>query len=133
MPQEIVMSSDIESPAKVREYFTPEKVLLDDEYEEKIADPEDEAETAEEVLDDSAEQETVSPALSSIQQYLHDIGAVPLLSREREVELAMAIERGQTERFEALFSLPMAFQHVLALGDRVAQGEVKLRSLVEKS
>ena len=94
---------------------------------------EEEIESGEEALtDETAEVDEITPALSSIQQYLHDIGAVPLLNREREVELAMTIERGQTEIFEAVFALPMARRRVLELGDAVARGELELRTIVEK-
>ncbi len=70
---------------------------------------------------------------SSIQQYLHEIGSVSLLSREREVELATEIERGKNQILEGLFSTPLALRHVLELGDAIANGELELRQVVEKS
>jgi RNA polymerase primary sigma factor len=122
------MSLDIE-PAKfleVQEADIEELLAKDPEIEEEI-------ESGDEVLtDETAEVEEITPALSSIQQYLHDIGSVPLLNREREIELAMTIERGQKEIFEAVFALPMARRRVLELGDAVARGELEMRALVEK-
>jgi hypothetical protein len=116
------MSLDIE-PAKfveVHEANIEEFLAKDPEIEE-------ESESEEEALtEEAAEVDEITPALSSIQQYLHDIGSVPLLNREREIELAMTIERGQREVFEAVFTLPMARRHVLELGDAVARGNKKV-------
>jgi RNA polymerase primary sigma factor len=92
-------------------------------------------------IDSSDEPEEVEPAepedqgvvLSSIQQYLHEIGSVALLSREREVELATEIERGKNQILEALFSTPLALRHALEMGDAVTNGKLELRQVVEKS
>lgn len=90
----------------------------------------DDTEAAEE---EPAEREEAEANLSSIQQYLHEIGSVPLLSREREIDLAMQIEQGKTQILEALFGAPMVLRHILHLGESVAKGELELRAIIEKS
>jgi RNA polymerase primary sigma factor len=90
------------------------------------------------VTDDSRENEPSQrdargASLDSIQQYLREIGTVPLLTRQRETELAMQMERGQTQVFEALFSTPMALRHLIELGNAVARGELELATIIEKS
>ncbi len=80
-----------------------------------------------------ADRDEVSANLNSIQQYLHDIGSVPLLSREREIEIAMQMERGEKQIFAALFATPMALRHVLELGTAVVRGEAELVKIIEKS
>ena len=80
-----------------------------------------------------AAKEEAGLALSSIQQYLHEIGAVPLLSREREVALAMQIEQGKHEILAALCAVPSTLAHILKMGDAVANGDLDLREVVEKS
>ena len=90
----------------------------------------DDSEGAEE---EPAEHEEAEANLNSIQQYLHEIGSVPLLSREREIELAMQMERGKNQILEALFGAPIVLSHILHLGEAVAHGELDLRSIVEKS
>lgn len=90
----------------------------------------DDSEGAEE---EPAEREEAEANLNSIQQYLHEIGSVPLLSREREIELAMQMERGKNQILEALFGAPMVLRHILHLGEAVAHGELDLRAIVEKS
>jgi RNA polymerase primary sigma factor len=90
----------------------------------------DDSEGAEE---EPAEPEEAEANLSSIQQYLHEIGSVPLLNREREIELAMQMERGKNQILEALFGAPMVLRHILHLGEAVAHGELDLRTIIEKS
>jgi len=70
--------------------------------------------------------------MSSVQQYLRDIGAVALLTREREIELAMRIEQGQTQILEALYSTPLALRYVSHLGQSLADGAVELNEVIEK-
>jgi RNA polymerase primary sigma factor len=71
-------------------------------------------------------------ALTSVQQYLRDIGAVTLLTREREIELAKRIETGQKQILHALFSAPLAARYILQLGQAVASGELEITEVVEK-
>ena len=91
------------------------------------------AEESEDSEEEPVEREETEANLSSIQQYLHEIGSVPLLSREREIELAMQMERGKNQILEALFGAPIVLRHVLHLGDAVAHGELELRAIIEKS
>ena len=72
---------------------------------------------------------TVDP----ITTYLHEIGAIPLLSREREVELAKKMDSGKNEIIAALFSAPMCLHYTISLGDAVANGELDIRDVLEKS
>lgn len=72
---------------------------------------------------------TVDP----ITTYLHEIGAIPLLSREREVELARKMDAGKNEIIAALFSAPMCLHYTISLGDAVASGELDIRDVLEKS
>jgi RNA polymerase primary sigma factor len=69
---------------------------------------------------------------SSVQQYLHDIGSVPLLTREREIEIAMRIEKGQAEILQAIFSPTSATRYILQLAQAVASGELELKDVLEK-
>jgi RNA polymerase primary sigma factor len=71
-------------------------------------------------------------APSSVQQYLHDIGSVTLLTREREIEIAMRIEKGQAEILQAIFSPTSATRYVIELGQALAQGELELKDVLEK-
>ena len=92
------------------------------------------AEVSDEFADEEDPKEEVSDAsLGSVQQYLHDIGSVPLLTREREVELAKEIEGASNQIFDALFSIPFALRRVVELGARIDSGELDIRDVVGKA
>jgi RNA polymerase primary sigma factor len=84
-------------------------------------------------------EETETPGSESsgehdpITTYLREIGTVALLSREREVELAKEIEAGRKQVFDAIFTTPMALRRVLELSRALAEGELELRQIIEKS
>ena len=103
------------------------------EYHEQDQDFAGPLATPEDLVDDEeVEQEKPDAALSSVQQYLQDIGSVPLLSREREVELAKEVESASQQIFEALFSTPVALRRIVELGDALAAGELGLRDIIAK-
>jgi RNA polymerase primary sigma factor len=104
-----------------------------DELNDKEPEFLGEADSSDESEDEApADREELGASHSSIQQYLHEIGSVALLSREKETELAMQMERGKNQILETLWSIPMALRHVLELGSAIASGELDLRSVVEK-
>jgi RNA polymerase primary sigma factor len=80
-----------------------------------------------------AEPDESGANFSSVQQYLHEIGSVALLSRERETELAMQMERAKNQIQQTLWSIPMSINHVTELGNDVASGDLDLRTVVEKA
>jgi RNA polymerase primary sigma factor len=126
------MTLDFENETKIKQ-GTEAQDLDVDEFDEKepelAAELLSEEETTEE---EPAEREESSGISSSVQQYLHEIGSVPLLSREREVELAMQMERGRDQILEALFCTPMALRDIIQLGTAVSSGAIDLRQVVEK-
>ena len=60
--------------------------------------------------------------------YLREMGAVPLLTREDEVEIAKRIERGKLQALKALSRSPITIQQVLAIAEDLNRG---LRSIKE--
>ncbi|HXK30779.1 MAG TPA: sigma-70 factor domain-containing protein, partial [Candidatus Binatia bacterium] len=93
-----------------REQVQENEAALDPMSDHEPALDSDLDSTAESQEDQGAEREETGANLNSIQQYLHDIGSVPLLSREREIALAMQMERGEQDIFAALFSTPLALR-----------------------
>ena len=53
------------------------------------------------------------------QKYLREMGSVPLLNREEEVEIAKRIEGGEKEVIQALLSYPGTIDEVIRLGERL--------------
>jgi RNA polymerase primary sigma factor len=62
--------------------------------------------------------------------YFKEMGAVPLISREREVELAKQMEEGKALVQKAVYSAPVALRHALELGKRVERDELTLRDVL---
>ncbi len=65
-----------------------------------------------------------------VRMYLREMGTVPLLTREGEVEIARRIERGQNTVLKALSRSPLVIQDVLAMGDEVDRNNVSVRDIV---
>jgi len=57
-----------------------------------------------------------------VRMYLREMGTVPLLTREGEIELAKRIERGQTSVMKSLSRSPLVTRELLHLSGEVAQG-----------
>lgn len=127
------MQLDIETEQNTEDLTEPHGVGLD-EFEEKEIELDSQLASNEETQEDidASDTETGGPTSDPVQLYLREIGTVALLDREREVALAMQIEKGQNQVFETLFSVPMALRHVLELGSAVAAGELELPQLIEK-
>ncbi len=68
-----------------------------------------------------------------VRMYLREMGAVPLLTREGEVEIAKRIERGQTVVLKALSRSPLVIQKIIGMGEEVGRGALAARDLVQIS
>ncbi len=77
-----------------------------------------------------AEGDAAARTGDPVRMYLREMGNVSLLSRDGEVEIAKKIEEGEGVVIEHALSCSAAVQHVLALGDRVRRGEVRVHEVV---
>ena len=112
------------------------EILDSDAAEKRVARKKEFAETEEreepeaaEVLttfDDAAYGKTDDP----MRMYLREMGQIPLLSREGEIEIAKRIEEGQLEVSLATVSTPVAINAVLELGERLRKGELSVVDMV---
>ncbi len=65
-----------------------------------------------------------------VRMYLREMGAVPLLTREGEIELARRIERGQNSVKKALSRAPLLIQEMLSLGQELERGHVSVEDVL---
>ncbi len=65
-----------------------------------------------------------------VRMYLREMGTVPLLTREGEVEIAKRIERGKKAVLRVIARTPMAAQEVARLGERLQAREITVRDVV---
>ena len=65
-----------------------------------------------------------------VRMYLREMGTVPLLTREGEVEIAKRIERGQLRVLKSLSRSPIVIKEILALGEDLKRGVRSIKELV---
>jgi RNA polymerase primary sigma factor len=75
-------------------------------------------------LDTGAREQTDDP----VRIYLREMGVVPLLTREEEVDIAKRIERGQLNAMKALARSPLVIRQILVIGEDLKRG---IRSIGE--
>ena len=66
-----------------------------------------------------------------VRMYLREMGTVPLLTRDGEVEIARRIERGQNTVLKSLFRAPLVIQEVIGIGEEVAQDMLSARDVIQ--
>jgi RNA polymerase primary sigma factor len=65
-----------------------------------------------------------------VRMYLREMGTVPLLTREGEVEIAKRIERGQLRVLKALSRSPIVIHELLAMGEDLKKGVRSIKEVV---
>jgi RNA polymerase primary sigma factor len=108
----------LESPKTKGEGITVEK---GEEFK-----PDEAGEEAELDLTPGALDKTNDP----VRMYLREMGTVPLLTREGEVEIARRIERGQLKVLKALSRSPVIVQENFAVRDALKRGERSIKEIV---
>jgi RNA polymerase primary sigma factor len=122
LPAEITSSDDLDDIFSMFGSMGIEVVDSEQKYREK-AEGEEGAELD---LTPGALDKTNDP----VRMYLREMGTVPLLTREGEVEIAKRIERGKKAMLRAIARTPMAAQEVARLGERLAARELAIRDVV---
>jgi RNA polymerase primary sigma factor len=65
-----------------------------------------------------------------VRMYLREMGTVPLLTREGEIDLARRVERGQRAVTKALSRSPLVIREVLKLGEELTNGSASIRDVL---
>src|ERR671918_1915969 len=73
---------------------------------------------------------TLDKTNDPVRMYLREMGTVPLLTREGEVEIAKRIERGKKAVMKVITRTPMAAHEVARLSERLKNDERSVRELV---
>ncbi|MBI5569357.1 MAG: RNA polymerase sigma factor RpoD [Desulfomonile tiedjei] len=90
--------------------------------EEKSEDDDDE--------EIAADSESLVRGNDPVKMYLHEMGCVSLLTREGEVEIAKRIEQGEQQVFSVIIGCPVTIKEVLALGEKLLKGTVRLKEVI---
>jgi RNA polymerase primary sigma factor len=94
------------------------------DFEKKIEDSED-------VIDLELPAGVGEKVNDPVRMYLREMGTVPLLTREGEVEIARRIERGQNTVLKSLFRAPLVILEVISMGEQVAQDTLATRDVIQ--
>jgi RNA polymerase primary sigma factor len=73
---------------------------------------------------------TMEKTNDPVRMYLREMGTVPLLTREGEVEIAKRIERGQMRVLKAISRSPIVIREVMALGEDLKRGVRNIKEVV---
>ncbi len=93
------------------------------EFDKKIED-------GEEFTDLESTQDTGDKTNDPVRMYLREMGTVPLLTREGEIELAKRIERGERSVRKSLSRSPLIIREIVRLKDEVERDPLSVRDLL---
>src|SRR5437764_4963730 len=124
MPEEMTSADDIDD--LITTIGTQGIDLLDGP---KFGDKDFELEEGEDVELDLTPG-TLEKTNDPVRMYLREMGTVPLLTREGEVEIAKRIERGQLRVLKAISRSPIVIREIVALGEDLKRGVRNVKEVV---
>ncbi|MFN3323908.1 MAG: RNA polymerase sigma factor RpoD [Bryobacteraceae bacterium] len=98
--------------------------------EEPKLDYEKKSEDGDDLSDFDLGQDTGDKTNDPVRMYLREMGTVPLLTREGEIELARRIERGHKSVMKSLSRSPLIVREVLQLVDDLRTSTITVRELL---
>src|SRR5438093_6345214 len=110
--------------------------VLETLYLPPVTDAEPRLDASAEEIEPAAEdeeepiEESISPE-DPVRLYLREIGRIPLLTSEQEVELGQRMERGQARVRRAIMAVPMVRAALIELGERLRKREAAPEQFLE--
>jgi RNA polymerase primary sigma factor len=98
--------------------------------EEPKFEPGKRGETGEDVGDLDLGIETGDKTSDPVRMYLREMGTVPLLTREGEIEIAKRMERGRNAVFKALSRSPLVVRQLLNTKEELERGTISIRDIL---
>jgi RNA polymerase primary sigma factor len=129
LPSEITSSEELDDlfntfgSAGIEVIDSDQKYMRDEKTIDRTAEGSEELELD---LTPGALDKTNDP----VRMYLREMGTVPLLTREGEVEIARRIERGKLAVIKSISRTPLVAKKVIQLGDALKNGDRTIRELV---
>ncbi len=107
-----------------------------DFVEQRISDNRDvywdeNADTEEDELEEEKSVSFVDSDYEPLKMYLKEMGSIPLLTREGEIETAKRIERGRERVLRLIFSVPFAVEKLISCANLVKSGDLELDELTQ--
>jgi RNA polymerase primary sigma factor len=128
LPQDLARGEEIEGVISMLGEMDVDAVesLADAAVAKETEEKEDWAE--EEREEKSYAEDTSDP----VRMYLQEMGAVSLLTREQEVEIAKQIEAGEREVRDQVLALRYTLKYLMELADLIKAGEMPERDLLDE-
>ena len=73
---------------------------------------------------------TLEKTNDPVRMYLREMGTVPLLTREGEVEIAKRIETGEHTILSAILNSPVAVREIIDLGDKLRRHKIRVKDII---
>ncbi|MDR3043005.1 MAG: RNA polymerase sigma factor RpoD [Desulfovibrio sp.] len=83
------------------------------------------------LVEDEESADYSSRSTDPVRMYLREMGAVPLLDRDGEVQIAKKIELGEQDVLYALVEVPVAVEELINVGEDLKQNRIKLKDVVK--
>jgi RNA polymerase primary sigma factor len=128
-----VVPSDLLSPDQyddVMTMFGEMDIEVVDAIKKVETSPEQEPFVEGEALGVEDEEDFLGRTNDPVKLYLREMGAVSLLTREGEVQIAKRIERGQKKVAQVMLRSPITVQEVISLGEQLRRGKVKVKDVI---
>ena len=133
---------EVSTPEQVEEiifiFDSLDIAIVDSEKEgKKIAmsptEPEDDVvlEGSFDLVEEDDGADYSSRSTDPVRMYLREMGAVPLLDRDGEVQIAKKIEIGEEDVLYALVEVPVAVEEIINVGEDLKQNRIKLKDVVK--
>ncbi|HLB05194.1 MAG TPA: RNA polymerase sigma factor region1.1 domain-containing protein, partial [Thermodesulfobacteriota bacterium] len=90
-------------------------------------------EEAEEEFEPEAEEvvEFLGRIGDPVRMYLKEMGSVSLLTKDKEVEIAKRIERGEREVLNVILNSPLTVKEVLGMGEKIRKVKASIVEVVK--
>ena len=118
-----LFDDDLETLAQETDEVSADSPLQDDKQEDRRFDE------SEDVFETDPFDKTHDP----VRLYLREMGSVPLLNREGEIEIARRIERGQIKVRRTLSRCPVVIQELVRIGAELQAGSIEARVVLQIS
>ena len=122
LPEDVVSSSEIDSVFIMLDGMDIN--VIESEEKKKFAteklEPEDKLESFE-ISEAELSSEYLGRTDDPVRMYLREMGMVPLLTREDEVNIAKRIESGRLKMLKAITQTPIASRELISLKERLLQ------------
>jgi hypothetical protein len=84
-------------------------------------------------IDEEKQESIIDSDYEPLKMYLKEMGSIPLLTRDGEIEMAKKIEKGREKLMKIIFSVPFALERLIAIGESVKDGEATLDDFVQNA